>query len=82
MPNDVDRAERDAQRLDLGDQQRGDEGAGNRAHAADDDDDERLADRVEVEAELAGSRGSCSAPPSAASKAPSANTAGEEPPLG
>ena len=41
-------AKRDAQRLDFGDQQRGEEGAGNTAHAADNDDDKRVTDRGDV----------------------------------
>ena len=38
--------------LTIGDQHRGDEGAGDRAHAADDDDDEGLADQRQVEVEV------------------------------
>ena len=44
MAADFDRAERDAQRLGEADQQRGDEGARDRAQAADDGDDERFRD--------------------------------------
>ena len=42
----------DAQRLDLGDQQRRDERAGNRSHAADHHDHERIADRIEIERQV------------------------------
>ena len=49
---DMHDAEADAQRLDLGDDDRGEEGAGDRAHAADHDDDEGLADHDQVEREV------------------------------
>ena len=45
-------AKADAQRLDLGDDDRGEEGAGNRAHAADHHDDEGVADHDQVEREI------------------------------
>ena len=49
---DVDRAGGDAERLDHRDQHRGDEGAADRAHAADDDHHEDLADQRQVEVEV------------------------------
>ena len=49
---DVDRAERDAQRLGEADQQRGDERAGDRAQSADHGDDERFGDDREIHAEI------------------------------
>ena len=52
------------------------------AEAADDDHDERIGDdRRDPCSRLAGSRGSCSAPPSPASSAPSAEHAGKKPRL-
>ena len=42
-------AERDAERLGLGDQQRGEEGAGNRAQPADHDDHESIRDHGEID---------------------------------
>ena len=42
----------DAQRLHLGDQDRRQEGAGDRAHAADHDDDEGVADHDQVEPQI------------------------------
>ena len=53
-PATFDGAERDAQRLGQADQQRGDEGARDRAQAADDGDDERFGDDREVHAEVGG----------------------------
>ena len=47
----MDRAQSDAHRLDLSNQQRGDIGAGDRAHAADHDDDECVANGQQVEVE-------------------------------
>ena len=74
--DELDVAERDAQRLGQRDQQRGEERAGNRAQAADHGDDEGVGDRsARSMPRLAGSRGNCSAPASPARNAPSANTA-------
>ena len=49
---DMHNAKADAQRLDLGDDDRGQEGSGNGAHAADHDDDESLADHDQVERKI------------------------------
>ena len=79
---EFDVAERDAQRLDHADQQRGEERARDRAQAADHDDDERIArSRRGPCRGCAGSRGSCSAPPSPARNAPEREHAGEQPRL-
>ena len=50
-------ADADAQRLDLGDQHRGEIGAGDRAHAADHHDDEGVAEHGEVHPEIGGLAG-------------------------
>jgi hypothetical protein len=50
----VDHADADAQRLDLGDEHRGEVGAADRAHAADHHHDEGVADHDQVEAEIGG----------------------------
>ena len=47
-------SERDAERLYLGDQQCGEERAGNAAHAANNNHHERIADRRDVLAEIGG----------------------------
>ena len=49
---EIDHADADADRLDLGDDDGGQVGAGDRAHAADHDDDEGVADRGEIGAEI------------------------------
>jgi hypothetical protein len=65
------RAERDAQRLREADEERRDEGAGDRAQAAGDGDDERLRDDGEVHAEVGRARGAvASAPASPARQRP------------
>ena len=45
---EIDHADADADRLHLGDDHGGEIGAGDRAHAADDDDDEGVADRDQI----------------------------------
>ena len=48
MPRDREAADADAERLDLGDQQGGQEGAGNRPEATDHDDDKGVRDDGQV----------------------------------
>ena len=57
VAGEVDRAERDAQRLGEADEQRRDERARDRAQAADDGDDERFRDDRQVHAEVGGLAG-------------------------
>ena len=49
---EIDDADADAQRLDLGDDDGGEIGAGDRAHAADHDDHEGVADHDQVHREI------------------------------
>ena len=73
---EIDHADADADRLDLRDQDGGEIGAGDRAHAADHHHDEGVADHGQVHAAdwRARARPAC-APPRPARNAPSANTA-------
>ena len=79
MAEDLDRPDPDAERLDLADQQRGEERARDAAHAADDDDDERVRDRAEVEEELRRLARNLQRAAEAGEQRPEREHAGEEP---
>ena len=74
-------AQADAERLDLGDQQRGEECAGIEPRPPTTTTTKASDTTARSISRFAGSRGMASAPPSPASAAPSANTAGEQPAL-
>ena len=68
------RKDEDAKGVELGDDDRREEGAQHAAETADHDDDQRLGDHLHVHRVARGFRGNSSAPPNPARKTPSAKT--------